>query len=66
MGAIWLLYRLELIISGGRYVKNSLNSVKNKSSRLRSRFQKRPIMASFPYFAGAEAKCSRVAQLVPI
>lgn len=28
MGAIWALYCLELIISVGRYVKNSLNSIK--------------------------------------
>jgi hypothetical protein len=65
LGAIWLSYCLEVIIAVDLYVKRSVYSIRIKASRLRSRFQKRPTMASFPYFAEAEAKY-RVAQLVPI
>lgn len=66
VGAIWILLCLELIIVVDLYVKKSVNSIRIESSRLRSSSQKRPIMASFPYFAEAEAKYSEVAQLVPI
>jgi hypothetical protein len=55
-----LSWRLTYIL------RESVYSISIESSRLISRFQKRPIMASFPYFAEAEAKYSGAAELVPI